>query len=137
MKKNKLWSICNLAMAVLLVLSVLFAVFYDLHTYAESVSGEDFSGLGVAVMLLLIIYAGVFDGVSFILLTVSWIGLLKTDKTRFLVVGIIGKILSLGGWFFLFIVGVNLFTQILYCIFALCYLTGAILDIVFRKKLKE
>ena len=137
MKKNKLWAICNSIMSILLAISILFAVFYDLQTYANSVSGEDFSGLGVAVMLVLIIYAGAFDGVAFILLTVSWIGLLKTDKTRFLIVGIVGKILSLGGWFFLFIVGVNLFTQILYCLFALCYLTGAILDIVVRKKLKE
>ena len=142
MKKNKLWAICNLVMTMLIVLSVVFALTYEVNAYKEytekmKAQGDDWAGLAVLGLVASVIYAGIFFIVSLVLLMISWIGLFSSNRTGFLIVGSIGKFISLGGFFFLLIGSISLVSKALYIVLVLAYLAGAVLDIVFRKKLKE
>ena len=142
MKKNKLWAICNLVMTMFIVLSVVFALTYEVNAYKEYAEkmksqGDDWAGLAVLGLVASVIYAGIFFIVSLVLLMISWIGLFSSNRTGFLIVGSIGKFISLGGFFFLLIGSISLVSKALYIVLLLAYLAGAVLDIVFRKKLKE
>lgn len=142
MKKNKLWAICNLVASLVIILSFVFALTYEVKAYEEYVEkmqeqGQEFAGLAVIGLVACVIYAGMFAVVSLALLTVSYIGLFATTKTGFLVVGVVGKFIMLGGFVFFFLGSISILGKIVYAFLALAYIASGILDIVFRKKIKE
>ena len=140
MKKNKLWAICNLAMTLVIILSFVWALTYEVNAYQEyaekmEAQGKEFSGLAVIGLVACVIYAGMFAFVSLVLLTISYIGLFVSSKTGFLVVGVVGKFIMLGGFFFFFLGSISVLSKLLFAVIGLAFLAGAILDIVFREKL--
>ena len=142
MKKSKIWAIANLVMTLLIAVLLVFIFFYErsaIDKYVEEIQKKEenavvLTGLGFA---LAFIFAVLIFAVAAVLLTVSWIGLFSSDKLGFLITGAIGKIITLGGLFYLWIGSISLFSKTLYVLFALAYLGGAVLDFVFWKKLKE
>ncbi len=140
MKRNKLLATCNLIAVLLIVAVFIFACTYEVHAfekYAEKKQeqGQQFVGLGALGLVIFLIYGGIFYAVAFLLLTISWIGLFKSDKIGFLIVGSIGKVLAIGGFFFLFIATVSIFSKVFYCLLGLAYLASGVLDILYRKKI--
>ena len=142
MKKSKIWAIANLVMTLLIAVLLVFIFFYErsaIDKYVEEIQKKEenavvLTGLGFA---LAFIFAVLIFAVAAVLLTVSWIGLFSSDKLGFLITGAIGKIITLGGLFYLWSGSISLFSKTLYVLFALAYLGGAVLDFVFWKKLKE
>ena len=142
MKKSKIWAIANLVMTLLIAVLLVFIFFYErsaIDKYVEEIQKKEenavvLTGLGFA---LAFIFAVLIFAVAAVLLSVSWIGLFSSDKLGFLITGAIGKIITLGGLFYLWIGSISLFSKTLYVLFALAYLGGAVLDFVFWKKLKE
>lgn len=142
MKKSKIWAISNLIMTILIALLLVFIFFYEreaIDKYVEKIQREEenavvLTGLGFA---LAFIFAAAICAVAALLLTISWIGLFSSNKLGFLVTGAIGKIITLGGLFYLMVGSISLLSKTLYVLFAVAYLGGAVLDFVFWKKLKE
>ena len=142
MKKSKIWAISNLIMTILIALLLVFIFFYEreaIDKYVEKIQREEenavvLTGLGFA---LAFIFALAICAVAALLLTISWIGLFSSNKLGFLVTGAIGKIITLGGLFYLMVGSISLLSKTLYVLFAVAYLGGAVLDFVFWKKLKE
>ena len=140
MKKNHLWAICNLVASLVIILCFVFALTYEVKAFEEyadkmEAQGKEFSGLAVLGLVACVIYAGMFAVVSLVLLTVSYIGLFASSKTGFLVVGVVGKFIMLGGFFFFFLGSISVFGKALFIFLILAYIASGILDIVFRKKL--
>ena len=142
MKKSKIWAISNLIMTILIVVLFIFACTYEVNAFEAHVKklqeqGEQFAGLGALGLVIIIVLVGIIYAVALVFLAISSIGLFKTDKIGFLIVGAIGKIIVVGGMFLMGAGSVSEFARMLYGILSIAYLGGAVLDFVFSKKLKE
>lgn len=142
MKKSKIWAIANLIMTLLIVLLFVFACTYEVYAFEKHVEklqaqGEKFAGLGALGLAIILALVGIIYAVALVFLAVSWIGLFNTDKLFFLIVGAIGKIVTVGGMFLMGAGSVSILARVLYGILSIAYLGGAVLDVVFCKKLKE
>ncbi len=140
--KRKAWGIPNLVMAGILIFMIIWAFTFEIavwQKYVKSLEGNDQQlggGIGMAVAIIFFLIASVGYGVCSLLLIVSGVGILKSGKKGFLIVGIVGKFIALAPFVLAFALTMSWVSRVLYIVLMLAYLAGGILDIIFHKELR-
>lgn len=146
-KKLKIISACINLGAFLIIAALMILVFVlemkELEYYIEKTQDTSAGWLALLLIIILILVA-IPLGVCSIFLLVSFIGLFASKKggKGFLIVGIIGKILSVLVLAFLLALLISegapgFVSKTIYTIVALALLASAIFDIINGKKLKN
>ena len=145
-KYFKIKAIANLCAVFVIVALMAFAFyrsFFDVFHLANAPEGGSVMFVGVGVLLLLFYWfltasllpAFILSLISAILLFLKS-GLFR-QKENALLLGRIGKFLATGALLLLFLFAVTILSKCVYAIFGTLFLTSAILDIVFWKRLKN